>query len=296
MARHRRSQDEESLDLLLDTICNVFGGIVFIAILVAVLANAKGGGRFDRETSTSDVVPAGQLLALEAEATSLRRSIAILAEPIPGIDEARLDSKLEEFRRMQRRMDDLQRATDELTAWKLRYEKVIDLVADLPELTQHKQELQEEIDRLKEEIAKDQSKPPTALRLPETRSTSKDQVALLLKGGRIYWLPFGGSQSRVPQERRRDVDMEDQVLGVRVVPRPNGGFTPDEDRGRQLGRFFDAFNTRLHYIHLFVVADSVTLYAQVRAEAATRGFDYNVGQFGLDDPLSFGPTDRSQTQ
>ena len=30
---------ESSLDLLLDTICNTFGGVVFIAILVVIMVN-----------------------------------------------------------------------------------------------------------------------------------------------------------------------------------------------------------------------------------------------------------------
>ena len=38
--RQRRVAD--SLDLLLDTICNTFGGVLFIAMLVMILANLSG--------------------------------------------------------------------------------------------------------------------------------------------------------------------------------------------------------------------------------------------------------------
>lgn len=38
----RREAAESSLDLLLDTICNMFGMIIFIAVLAAVLAGARG--------------------------------------------------------------------------------------------------------------------------------------------------------------------------------------------------------------------------------------------------------------
>jgi hypothetical protein len=40
--RRGSSGDISSLDLLLDTICNTFGGIVFIALLLAILAQAAG--------------------------------------------------------------------------------------------------------------------------------------------------------------------------------------------------------------------------------------------------------------
>ncbi len=44
MARRRAKSQNESLDLLLDTMCNAFGGIVLIAILVAMLIQEPGEG------------------------------------------------------------------------------------------------------------------------------------------------------------------------------------------------------------------------------------------------------------
>ena len=35
----KRNDEESSLELLLDTMCNTFGGIVFITILVALITN-----------------------------------------------------------------------------------------------------------------------------------------------------------------------------------------------------------------------------------------------------------------
>ncbi len=35
----RNSSDDGSLDLLLDTICNTFGGVLFISLLVVILLN-----------------------------------------------------------------------------------------------------------------------------------------------------------------------------------------------------------------------------------------------------------------
>jgi hypothetical protein len=42
--RNSRANNGDSLDLLLDTICNTFGGIVFISLLVVILANVTGKG------------------------------------------------------------------------------------------------------------------------------------------------------------------------------------------------------------------------------------------------------------
>ena len=40
--RNKRSNQSDSLDLLLDTICNLFGLIILITILIAVLAQVSG--------------------------------------------------------------------------------------------------------------------------------------------------------------------------------------------------------------------------------------------------------------
>ena len=43
MSRRERA-NADSLELLLDTICNVFGGIIFIAIIVALLTASRAAG------------------------------------------------------------------------------------------------------------------------------------------------------------------------------------------------------------------------------------------------------------
>ena len=74
MSRRRRQRTEtnSSLDLLLDTICNTFGGIIFLAILVAVLLQFSGAAPFETPATTSDE----SVRALETEIAALERSIA----------------------------------------------------------------------------------------------------------------------------------------------------------------------------------------------------------------------------
>ena len=56
----RRDSSESSLDLLLDTICNMFGMVIFIAVLAAVLAGARGEQRVEEAQAsaayTTDVI------------------------------------------------------------------------------------------------------------------------------------------------------------------------------------------------------------------------------------------------
>jgi outer membrane murein-binding lipoprotein Lpp len=66
----RRESPESSLDLLLDTICNMFGMIIFIAVLAAVLASARGA----RQISSAQAGPiqdATDLATLKATIAAL---------------------------------------------------------------------------------------------------------------------------------------------------------------------------------------------------------------------------------
>ncbi|MEO8166385.1 MAG: hypothetical protein ABI619_13420, partial [Betaproteobacteria bacterium] len=60
--RRRTNTDDSSLELLLDTICNTFGGILFISMLVVILLNMTSEAVEDSPPS-----PKTQLELLEAE-------------------------------------------------------------------------------------------------------------------------------------------------------------------------------------------------------------------------------------
>ena len=65
----RRSSRQDSLELLLDTICNTFGGVLFIAILVVLLLQQTGGGPDIPAPASASPVEL-QLLAIRMEAVA----------------------------------------------------------------------------------------------------------------------------------------------------------------------------------------------------------------------------------
>ncbi len=73
MARRRSlMSDTSSLELLLDTICNTFGGIVFVSLLVVILVNMSS-----RETADTPPEPVTQaeMLKKQTELESLRQDL-----------------------------------------------------------------------------------------------------------------------------------------------------------------------------------------------------------------------------
>lgn len=73
--RRRRRASDDSLELLLDTICNTFGGIVFIAMLVAILVRETGAAR---EATEAPPVSAADLMNLGTEADVVIAEVAEL--------------------------------------------------------------------------------------------------------------------------------------------------------------------------------------------------------------------------
>lgn len=73
----RRGEDVGSLDMLLDTMCNTFGGVCFLALMVAIISAATPASVPDEE---APIVTAGQIV--EKEVAQLERRRAMLREAV----------------------------------------------------------------------------------------------------------------------------------------------------------------------------------------------------------------------
>lgn len=75
----RRASEPGSLDMLLDTMCNTFGGVCFIALMVAILSAATPESSETSETAraTEDRVAARETERLRARRDELRQAVAI---------------------------------------------------------------------------------------------------------------------------------------------------------------------------------------------------------------------------
>ena len=68
----------DSLELLLDTICNMFGTIIFVALIAALLALTSTTGRTESSLASIDVERDQQLETLVARAAELEEELAKL--------------------------------------------------------------------------------------------------------------------------------------------------------------------------------------------------------------------------
>ena len=129
MATRRTIDDSDSLELLLDTICNVFGGVIFIAMLVAVLTSFRASSV--QETVESQSLPnlpreAGLRRAISQYSianSALREDVELLATP-ETVSNAAVMATLEQ------RLVEAQTYEHELRAWLAEQQRVEELQAE----------------------------------------------------------------------------------------------------------------------------------------------------------------------
>lgn len=74
-ARRWKREEGDSLDLLLDTMCNLFGGIVFVALLVALLAGEDASQKVNPGKNPSQELLEREITNLQEDFDALKRSL-----------------------------------------------------------------------------------------------------------------------------------------------------------------------------------------------------------------------------
>lgn len=267
----RRSQDESSLELLLDTICNTFGGIVFISLLVVVLLSMSS-----KEEGSEPPSQEAQLAMKQAE-----------------IQREDLTAKLERLKSLA--------ADQELVTGELISEEVIALASQLKDAEDQKAnlvvqqskangdltEVQSEIndvsveaqkrtaalnaarddaealEKLLEQEIKKKSKEAI---IPKARESRMDTITYFLKGGKLYGPRLSSNTS--------DFTTRATAAGTEVRENPSGGITVKADRSNasQVAAKFRDISANDYAIQVFVWPDSYELWENVREILDDRGY------------------------
>ena len=275
MARKLRESEGDSLELLLDTICNVFGGIILMAILV-ILQTQTAAGR------VSKLDPADVEDRLEV------RRLRFQCD--------RLNMQIEQLHRRNRILDDSYRAktspnVEKLMSRREEFFEAIDLAdgaietirADRSDADRLVAELERELDnadreaergrgeaeRLARQIRDAVKRLRKKVRLPQRhRPTAVTQVSFLVKGTRAYRL-------------REDCSAKSVGLrGQLYTPKEGAGFELPRKGGVPAGfaRELRRFNPRRHFISFWVCGTSISFasFQELRAAAVGKGYEYSV--------------------
>ncbi len=187
MGRRKRSADGDSLDLLLDTITNAFGGIVFLAIMVTVLLKNSAALNVAAPVET---IPkpsrAKELAELIARREILEKS-AIAKELVGRLADPELKQIVQELVTLRAQRDQLRLQRQQ------NQEQKANADASREEIVRTDRNIEQDLERKKQEIAmvEERLKAERASRevnspFPEERSASKSEFAITVRYGRLY--------------------------------------------------------------------------------------------------------------
>jgi len=295
----RRTRDSDSLELLLDTICNMFGGLVFIAMLLAVLTGAKS----DSIVSQAGAVSPSQLLrlrtdleVLESRVTGLEAAAAD-AEAAAAIPESGADLTL----LRERLGGDIDGARFRLGESQARLKLLQDRDRDLNDKVRDGEirlrELEASAKALLDEISLEKQSRVATARLPVTRTTNKIPWHLILRNQRVYEVYAKDGEDL----RFNNRDVVGRPLSERrqlVTPKESGGFVtgPDLTRHPRWRQLVTSREPGQYFLYLMVYRDSFDTFRAVRDAALRSGFEYEVVLVADDEEIILEPASSFTTQ
>ena len=292
MGRRRRGS-ASSLDLLLDTICNTFGGVVFMAILVVVLL------RMTSETSGDAPPDAERQAALSALESRREESAARLATLRQAADQqAKLLAQMTkpENQPALAKLDEVKRRRDELNRDRLdrlgdigqAQIEINRLAAERESLDRALAELPGKVATLAAELAKEVAARSQAARLPMQRDTEKDEVPLLVRGGRLHSVYLVGDDGSVAFNSAECVEHQGTVR--EVTTRPGSGVKVDDsDAARhEIDVRLANLEADSFYLAIFVWPDSFTEFRRLKEIVVDRRFEYRLVPMRADGKVVMG--------
>lgn len=279
--------DEEggSLDMLLDTLCNTFGGIILIALLLALSVNKKSVELYDKLVKTDD-----NRSELIREREQLRNSLIDLKDENIEILEDLEDesfSKREEIEKIKDNLDDLNSDSSSLEKLAQREkEKLRDMLDDESTIEEERLTMEEELSRLEaifehQELSKElKKKPYRKVSLPQQKDTRKKPLPVIVAHGKMYpMISINIGSVEKNEEGLLWNQTPDNRFQVKVDPEKGVDPMNDDTLDLFLSSVRDAPRSvrQDFFLNLFVYSDSenFAIFNKIRDEAVLRKLDYN---------------------
>lgn len=279
-ARRRRGSSlaDDSLELLLDTICNTFGGVLFIAILLAISVQPEP--TVATLVSPEDAMNRARAETLIAEMESLQQVLEQQQRLIDDLALASLERMnagnqeiLDTVDNVQAEVDARDAALqDESSAAEQSKETLASLDKSLVDERNREQELRETVEQAYRNREQTISLPDAA------RTSARIEVGLIMQFGRLYqWHRFDALGLRRGLNTDEMYTRGEGPLGVDVGPIPTRGIDLNApDAARRVQAKLSRFRTSQHEFAIVVRNDSFAQFSLVRDVIKANGFRYSL--------------------
>lgn len=301
MSQRRRRGDDSSLELLLDTITNTFGGILFIAILLSLMLRSSSQ---DAQETAAQLVPMtaleqesleSRVADLQQEAESLRRRLSQASEP--GDSQANdaelgklsaaaaaLEAAVADQAEATRNTLDAQReAATANEEYELLEEEQKSVTDRLAEAENQLAAAHAEAARLLE-AAVNIDRPPGATEieqtvgLPSLRPSTKSEIQLYVRYDRIFMMHTWRNGVRLgPNTEQFVIVPLSGNAGVRQVARPkpaSGMPVIAATINADLRRLLQPFPSNRFVVSMVIFEDSFDVFQLIKTAIVQDGYEY----------------------
>lgn len=291
----------DSLDLLLDTLCNIFGGIVLIACLLAILPRQKMPPPLMPAESATEEMTERRIIKATEEIDRLKSELVRLSKSIdPKIAKLQtrrksLNELLESLQKNAKERDDLElneadirviaakgdpklldEKLKELKLQKSKTESLHETAIDkIRSLEQRSKNLTEEADKL----GKGKTQ---AVRFPRERVAKASPFPIIVIYNRVYPLAIDRGTRPNPDVTRIPIDAE----SVRVRPIPGRGIVSPVDDA-ELFTLLKAMAGKNYYATIYLYPDSHGVFNDLTQAMGKSGISYGLDFVKVGIELNF---------
>jgi hypothetical protein len=297
--RSRRQPSQDSLELLLDTLCNVFGGIILITCLLALMNNKKSeGNQMPTSGKGSGQLIEQRLLSASSELERLK----MLQIKLESADDAETRLLAAEHNDLQKTLERLRREKSDTTPSEIAPvldpgEEVVKMRSKAEEAQAKLAEASSEESALKaratqitariEEIQKmigEKKKSQTQkLRFPKEGVNNKQPWFVAIKSGEVYpiYIPSG---ELFPGVTRKDIDSDRYSITLNS----GGGWDMDQIQS-QLAPLLGQIARSGGYVSMLIYGDdkSFDTFKSVKELIFSQGLKYGVEVLPSETPIFF---------
>lgn len=296
----RRKAPHDSLYMLLDTMCNAFGGIILMAVLVVILTSREKS----QSANSSDSEEMLQRRLVIAE-ENLRKSLEFQSSLQAGINSGRWKSRVALLSTRQQLRKELEEVRDlsQHTAKEIEKSASVDPAEQMKELgsqlaaadakkamsqnslaaaNDNANRLRARLDDLEKQAAILISDSEIHLRLPKEHETGKRAMYVIARYGRLYCC-----RNSDLSLNQADIEWTSTPTGETAEPKKGRGIDPDVGAAA-LGAYFRGLSENSVYIAFCVFEDSFSAFGKAKKLAIKSGLSYGWEPYRFSDgPVAF---------
>ena len=291
MGTRRRRSTVSSLDLFLDTICNAFGGIMFISILISILIQMRG----DQSESTSTKDGIG-----EREARELQRTIEELQQKVTGLQQtvtdrerllfneesAEANALLDKKEQLMKDLEVLRQSQQTLLgATATKSQEIQKVQEDLRDLAEKIRDVRLAVSERSKELGDSLDAVETTTTLPKVSSTTKGNLMFAMRYGKLYLITDPDVLSSDATYDAHVTALDLGLVGIQVRLKPGAGWDLNSKSDMQV--FRDVCSTHPKsstFFSVVVYSDSHAEFGEWKEKLVSLGYDYDL--VPVDNPES----------